>query len=412
MDRRTRTSAVPLVLSMALALSLAGAPEVAAELRQSGFLSDGSGVAQWIQTETPKPWEPDDRSVIELSVNGSGFAMARFAGFSGEVPDAPPSYDFRASTSGSSGGSPRLILRLGTGVGELRPLNVVAGEWVHMDGLSSDWDSRGGTCGFRPQVSYAEVRRCHPGGTVTGLDIWNDSAWLFPGLYQVQVDNITLAGERVSNQDTEALKQPSQPPFSFSPTVEVEPGTSGPVLVKVPKGEGTGDGTGKFVTLSEVANVPVGSVLDASQGDVTLTPIADTTVEATFSQGAFRIVPPSGSQDRRITALRMRGGIDVPCSPGRAHAARLVRQLNSDVRRRRRHRASRAGAAARGKEPTRGFRILARYSTATAQDATWVTIESCHGTRTRVSRGRVAVRDLGRRRSKVLGAGQSYLARR
>jgi hypothetical protein len=247
-------------------------------------------------------------------------------------------------------------------------------------------------------VSYAEVRRCHPGGTVTGLDIWNDSAWLFPGLYQVQVDNITLAGERVSNQDTEALKQPSQPPSSFSPTVGVEPGTSGPVLVKVPQGEGTGEGTGKFVTLSEVANVPVGSVLDASQGDVTL--------------GAFRIVPPSGSQDRRITALRMRGGIDVPCSPGRAHAARLVRQLNSDVRRRRRHRASRAGAAARGKEPTRGFRILARYSTATAQDATWVTIESCHGTRTRVSRGRVAVRDLGRRRSKVLGAGQSYLARR
>jgi hypothetical protein len=41
----------------------------------------------------------------------------------------------------------------------------------------------------------------------------------------------------------------------------------------------------------------------------------------------------------------------------------------------------------------------------------WTTVDRCDGTLTRVSRGRVAVRDFRRKRTIVVRAGKSYLAR-
>jgi hypothetical protein len=41
----------------------------------------------------------------------------------------------------------------------------------------------------------------------------------------------------------------------------------------------------------------------------------------------------------------------------------------------------------------------------------WEMIDRCDGTLTRVRRGRVAVRDFGRRKTVVVRAGKSYLAR-
>ena len=42
----------------------------------------------------------------------------------------------------------------------------------------------------------------------------------------------------------------------------------------------------------------------------------------------------------------------------------------------------------------------------------WLTEDRCDGTLTRVTEGSVVVRDLHRKRNKVVRAGQSYLARR
>jgi hypothetical protein len=41
----------------------------------------------------------------------------------------------------------------------------------------------------------------------------------------------------------------------------------------------------------------------------------------------------------------------------------------------------------------------------------WITTDRCDGTLTKVTRGKVAVRDLRRRRTITLSAGKSYLAR-
>ena len=41
----------------------------------------------------------------------------------------------------------------------------------------------------------------------------------------------------------------------------------------------------------------------------------------------------------------------------------------------------------------------------------WITADRCDGTLTQVKRGKVAVRDLRRKRTVVVKAGKSYLAR-
>jgi hypothetical protein len=300
-----------------------------------------------------------------------------------------------------------MILRLSNGVGELRPANVVAGQWTQMDGQSS-WDSYGGSCGFLAELSYRQMLDCHPGETVVGLDIWNDSGWLYPDGYQVLVDNVTYGGERVSNQDVDVLTRPVERPM-VGATVEIKP-ESGTVLVRLPEDKGTGT----FVPLADVATVPVGSVVDTRQGEVRLRSavgFSGPLESGTFSKGVFRIVHPRRLRDAGITELRMRGSVPGPCPAADAWAARLVRRLYSDVRRRPRSSRSGSSAAASAEAPRTGFRVRGRHSTATAQDAAWTTSDRCDGTLTRVTRGELVLQDLRRERSIVLGAGEGYLAR-
>jgi hypothetical protein len=390
------------IAMLALALSLAGAPTAAAELQVFG---------RWVDTDNPPPGETDP-SVLDLSVSGTaggGFdiaSSARFTGFSRALPASSPSYDFRASESGPSGGSPRLTLRLSNGGGELRPTTVTAGQWTHMDGQSS-WDSYGGACGYRTELSYAELLACHPGETVFGLELWNDSGWLYQNGYQVFVDNVTYNGERVSNQDVNALAGPVTPPLAGQRVAaSLEGGT---VLVRLPEFLGSG----RFVALEEGADIPVGSVVDTTCGEVQLQSDVDTSravQSGTFSDGVFRIIDPVRPEDAGITELRLRGGLG-PCPGPEARAASLVRRFNSDVRRRRRFRSSGASAVAAARARSGGYRVRATYSTATAQDATWTTFDRTEGTVTRVQRGRVVVQDLNHDRRVVLRAGGRHLAR-
>jgi hypothetical protein len=353
-----------------------------------------------------------DPSVIDLSVSGTaggGFSSAssaRFTGFSKDLPASSPTYDFRTSVSGPSGGSPRLTLRLSNGGGELRPRTVTADVWTPMDG-QSNWDSYGGTCGYRTELSYAELLACHPGETVLGLELWSDSGWLYQNGYQLYVDNVTYNGERVSNQDLNELAGPVKPPLADR-RVAVEP-EEGLVRVRLPDEVGSG----RFVPLSEVADIPVGSVVDTTCGEVQLESDVDSSSavqSGTFSDGFFAIIDPIRPEDAGITELRLRGGLG-PCPGPQARAASLLRRFHGDVRRRRRFSSSGSSAAASAKAPVGGFRVRAQYSTATAQDATWDTFDRSDGTFTRVTRGRVVVRDLNHDRRVVLRAGGRHLAR-
>ena len=66
----------------------------------------------------------------------------------------------------------------------------------------------------------------------------------------------------------------------------------------------------------------------------------------------------------------------------------------------------RVRASAKGRFRTRG-----RYSAATVRGTIWTTTDRCDGTLTKVTRGRVAVRDIRRKRTIALRAGKRYLAR-
>jgi hypothetical protein len=91
-------------------------------------------------------------------------------------------------------------------------------------------------------------------------------------------------------------------------------------------------------------------------------------------------------------------GFDV-CGAGAsrigARAARLPRRTIHRLR-----------ARARGRFRTRG-----RYAAATIRGTSWTMTDRCDGTLTRVTSGRVLVRDLHRRRNVLVRAGKSYLAR-
>jgi hypothetical protein len=396
----------------ALAAWLICAPTAAAQFRVDSFYTEGYGVARWIETDTPAPGD-SDRSVIELSVNTADkslpdAARVTFTGVRGAPPASPPTYDFRPSVSGLSGGSPRMTMRLGNGGGELRPLSLTAGQWIHMDGLSN-WDNYGGSCGYRADVTYSELLDCHPGEQVGSLEIWNDSDWLYPDGYRLLVDNITYGSERVSNQDVDALTGPRQAPV-LGETVQVAP-EAGIVRVRLPEGVGSGN----LVPLSEVAEIPVGSVVDTRDGKVKLSSAVDAGSSLLhsgfFSRGQFRVVEGAMSGgDAGITELRLRGGTLGRCPRGNARAARFGRRMRSDVRRGRRSRL-RARAAAPAAALKGAFRVRGRNSTATARGAAWMTVDRCDGTATRVIRGRLTLKDLRRRVTVKLEAGDRYLAR-
>jgi hypothetical protein len=57
------------------------------------------------------------------------------------------------------------------------------------------------------------------------------------------------------------------------------------------------------------------------------------------------------------------------------------------------------------------YRTHGRNSVATVRGTEWTTTETCAGTRTRVIKGAVSVLDKRSRRSRIVRAGRTYLAR-
>src|SRR4029079_5259424 len=57
------------------------------------------------------------------------------------------------------------------------------------------------------------------------------------------------------------------------------------------------------------------------------------------------------------------------------------------------------------------FRTVGRFSSATVRGTTWLTDDRCDGTLTRVTAGKIGVRDFVLRKTIVLKKGKSYLAK-
>jgi hypothetical protein len=186
--------------------------------------------------------------------------------------------------------------------------------------------------------------------------------------------------------------QLAAPVAALGSTVVVAP-VSGTVRVKAP-------GSAGFTTLTAGAAVPVGAVLDTRSGTVALTSArtGGRMQTATFHSGVFEV--RQSAKSGGMTDIFLRGPA-VSCGRSRAGA--------------------RAAAVAKRKRPKRQlwgrdsggrFRTHGKNSVATVRGTSWVTTDTCSGTRTTVRSGAVSVRDVHRHRTVLVRAGHSYLARR
>jgi hypothetical protein len=164
----------------------------------------------------------------------------------------------------------------------------------------------------------------------------------------------------------------------------------GSVLVRLP-------GSSRAVTLSDAASVPVGSILDARRGTVTLSSAlpGDHRQSGTFHGGLFEVRQPAGAHG--MTELVLRGPLPSCTGGGGARAAAAS--------------ARRPPRALWGRDDHGRFRTRGSNSVATVRGTAWYVEDRCDGTLTRVSKGSVSVRDLRRRRTVIVDAGKSYLAR-
>jgi hypothetical protein len=167
---------------------------------------------------------------------------------------------------------------------------------------------------------------------------------------------------------------------------------SGVVLVKTPGATG-------FVTLTEPAQVPFGSIIDARRGRVQLQ-TADSKGRiqtAEFYEGMFKLLQQRSGGG--ITELVLFGGSFAGCpkTAARKAAAAAKRKGTTSVRH--------LWGAGKGL-----FRTKGRYSSATIRGTTWLTDDRCNGTLTRVTNGAVTVRDFPLRKTVIVKARHSYLA--
>jgi ferric-dicitrate binding protein FerR (iron transport regulator) len=158
-------------------------------------------------------------------------------------------------------------------------------------------------------------------------------------------------------------------------------------------------GDSRFVPLDAAGRVPVGSVLDARHGRVQLVSAVGSGVQS----GVFWGTRFRATQSRRgggMTTLTLRG-------PELRRCGRTTAKLAFASKKKRRRVRSLWARDRHGR-----FRTHGHDSVATARGTAWFTRETCAGTRTRVTRGAVSVRDLRRHRTVLVKAGHSYLARR
>ncbi|MBA3300817.1 MAG: DUF11 domain-containing protein [Thermoleophilaceae bacterium] len=147
--------------------------------------------------------------------------------------------------------------------------------------------------------------------------------------------------------------------------------------------------------ITAAVHIPIGSVVDTSNGEVELFSASPTgeIQSAKFYDGSFKVLQERGDP---TTELKLLGGRLGDCSKrsrkvrGRASGAKPGRRVWGD---------------GKGK-----FRTNGRNSSASVRGTKWFVEDTCKGTSTKVVNGVVTVRDFAKRKTIRLTAGQSYLA--
>jgi Ca2+-binding RTX toxin-like protein len=155
------------------------------------------------------------------------------------------------------------------------------------------------------------------------------------------------------------------------------------------------------VPLEDKVVLPLRSGVDTREGRVRVTsaPAGRRTESVTLFDGEFDITQTRAK--RAVTQLALDGGDFAACggsSPGGTAAAHVAAVKKGK-------RVRRLWASGKGK-----FRTKGRYAAASVRGTFWLTEDRCDGTLIRVRKGRVAVRDLVKKKTVVVRAGRSYFA--
>jgi uncharacterized repeat protein (TIGR01451 family) len=195
---------------------------------------------------------------------------------------------------------------------------------------------------------------------------------------------------------------PSPPPPGPSPAPEEGKSVaiaaqSGEVRVQLP-------GSARYVDLSQLATVPLGSRIDATHGHVQITAEVDAATHATqsasFFDGVFDVLQTKGP--RPTVVARLVGGDFGACAAPTATGARAVASATATAagplaepfgfaaraKQRSKHTVRRLWGHGKGHFGTDGAR-----SSATVRGTWWLVADRCDGTLTFVKRGHVTVRD-------------------
>jgi hypothetical protein len=178
----------------------------------------------------------------------------------------------------------------------------------------------------------------------------------------------------------------------------------GKVFIKVPGSGGSARVSQKgagFEPLTARRSIPVRSIVDTRRGTVALRSARNRKGRlqtARVTDGVFQVLQSRKRRAKGLTELRLKGSKAQfrRCNGG----GRLARASLS------RRAVRRLRAKAKGRYRTRG-----RHSAATVRGTTWTMTDRCDGTLTAVKRGSVVVRDFRAKRTVVVRAGKSYLAR-
>jgi hypothetical protein len=240
-------------------------------------------------------------------------------------------------------------------------------------------------------------------------------------LYHVRLVATSSAGTVYSPDATfTTARDPAPPPPRFGAGVNIAP-VSGLVLIlarpiglpQAARAARLVAGAG-FLPLTEARHVPIDAQIDARAGSLRLVvagPVRSATQQATLTGGVFSLNQTRQGVEPGLTTLSLLedaiGGAPTPdictasstapASDGDARAAHLSSAVLQTLQAR----------VQGGRFATRG-----RYSitTASAAGTVWDTVDRCDGTLTVVHRGTVTVADPLRGTTKVVRAGQRYLA--
>jgi len=153
---------------------------------------------------------------------------------------------------------------------------------------------------------------------------------------------------------------------------------------------------GKKVKLEAGQTIPVGSIVDATRGKVTLTSVnrKGETQTAVFFGGVFLVQQQEGSG---LVVLKLRGSLN--CGKA-ARSGRVAGRLERGGKKSRKLWGSGKG----------NFRTEGNNGSATVRGTIWLTEDRCNGTYFKVNQGVVTIRDFGANETFQLGKGKSYLA--